>query len=121
MSVSRWRPAPSMRCSGSAWSSRFSSFDSTCSTCGDADDRVQRRAQLVRHAGEELGFVAVRDFELAALGLDLLEQPHVLDRDHGLIGEGLEQFDLLGGERLHVRAAQADDARALCRPARAAP
>ena len=40
---------------------------------------------------------------LAALGggagfLRLLEQPRVLDRDHGLVGEGLEQRDLLVAE-----------------------
>ena len=89
MSVSRWRPAPSMRFSGSAWSSRFSIFDSTCSTCVMPMNRVQRRAQLVRHAGEEFRLVAVGDFELAALVLDLVEEAHVLDRDHRLVGEGL--------------------------------
>ena len=26
--------------------------------------------------------------------LDLFEQPHVLDRDHGLVGKGLDQLDL---------------------------
>ena len=78
---------------------------------GEADDRVQRRAQLVRHVGEELGLVLVGDFELAALLLDLVEQPHVLDRDHRLVGEGLEQRDLLLGERPHFHAAKDDDAR----------
>jgi hypothetical protein len=33
--------------------------------------------------------------------LQLLEQPHVLDGDHGLVGEGLEQRDVLVGERTH--------------------
>ena len=28
-----------------------------------------------------------------------LEQPHVLDGDHGLIGEGFEKFDLFLGRR----------------------
>ena len=31
-------------------------------------------------------------------------KPHVLDRDHGLIGEGFEQFDLRRGERAHLGA-----------------
>ena len=31
--------------------------------------------------------------------LHLVEQPHVLDRDHGLVGEGGDQLDLLVGER----------------------
>ena len=56
---------------------------------GEADDRVERRAQLVRHVGEELGLVLVRDLELPALVLDLAEQPDVLDGDHGLVGKGL--------------------------------
>ena len=66
---------------------------------GEADDRVERRAQLVRHVGEELRLVLVGDLELAALVLDLAEQARVLDRDHRLVGEGLEQRDLLVGER----------------------
>ena len=35
--------------------------------------------------------------------LELLKQPHVLDGDHGLVGEGLEQGDLLVGERTDFR------------------
>ena len=30
--------------------------------------------------------------------LEFLEQPHVLDRDHRLVGEGRDQLDLLVGE-----------------------
>ena len=41
---------------------------------GEADDRVQRRAQLVRHVGEELRLVLAGGFELAALLLDLAER-----------------------------------------------
>ena len=37
--------------------------------------------------------------------LQLLEEPHVLDRDDRLVGEGLEQRDLLVGERPHLRRA----------------
>src|SRR5262245_36160408 len=33
------------------------------------------------------------DLELAALFVDFAEQPRVLDRQHGLVGEGLEQVD----------------------------
>ncbi len=54
---------------------------------GVADDGVQGRAQLVAHVGQELRLVLARDLELAALLLDLGEQPHVLDGDHGLVGE----------------------------------
>ena len=66
---------------------------------GDADDGVERRAQLVAHAGEELRLVLAGLGELLALVLDFVEQPHVLDRDHRLVGEGLEQVDPLVGER----------------------
>jgi len=33
--------------------------------------------------------------------LHLVEQAHVLDRDHRLVGEGGDQLDLFFGERLH--------------------
>ena len=57
---------------------------------GDADDGVERRAQLVAHVGQELRLVLARYLELAALVLNFVEQPHVLDRDRRLVGEGLE-------------------------------
>ena len=41
--------------------------------------------------------------------LGLVEQAHVLDRDHRLVGEGLQQPDLLGGERPWHAAARARD------------
>ena len=47
--------------------------------------------------------------------LGLVEQPHVLDRDHRLVGEGLEQRDLLVGER-RPRAAQHRDRADRARP-----
>ena len=37
--------------------------------------------------------------QLAVARLELLEQPHVLDRDDRLVGEGLEERDLRVGER----------------------
>ena len=42
---------------------------------------------------------ALRRSQGAVLLLVLLEQTHVLDGDHGLVGEGLEQGDLLVGKR----------------------
>ena len=80
----------------------------------EADDRVERRAQLVRHVGEKLRLVPARDLELAALLLDLAEQARVLDRDRRLVGEGPEQRDLLVGERADVIAA--DEHRAEAAP-----
>ena len=67
---------------------------------GIADDGVERGAQLVAHVGEELRLVLACLGELAARFLNFVEQPHVLDRDHRLVGEGGDQLDLLVGERL---------------------
>src|SRR5262249_13477637 len=44
--------------------------------------------------------------ELARALLFGLEQPHVLDRDHRLVGEGREQLYLLVGEGAHNRPGQ---------------
>ena len=46
---------------------------------GEADDRVQRRPQLVRHVRQELAFVPARLLQLAGLLLEFGEQPRVLD------------------------------------------
>ena len=48
--------------------------------------------------------------ELLRSRLHLVEQPHVLDRDHRLVGEGLDQLDLLVGERLRHRSCHDDHA-----------
>ena len=65
-----------------------------------ADDRVHRRADLVAHRRQEgaLGFVG--GFGLGTRLLRLLEHLRVLDRDHRLVGEGLDQRDFLVGEGL---------------------
>jgi hypothetical protein len=39
--------------------------------------------------------------KFARARLHLVEQPHILDRDHCLVGEGLKQRDLLVSERPH--------------------
>src|SRR5262249_36788691 len=52
-----------------------------------ADDGIERRAQLVAHAGDEQRLALARLRKLPTLVLDVVEQPYVLDRDHGLIGE----------------------------------
>ena len=61
---------------------------------GQPDDGIERRAQLVAHAGDELRLVLAGLRQLPVLILDFVEQPHVLDRDRGLVGEGLDQLDL---------------------------
>ena len=106
--ASRCRPAPSTRSSGSR--SCLDGLGILPQHLADADDGVERRAQLVAHVGEELRLVLARLCELAALLLDFLEQPHVLDRDRRLIGEGRYQFDLLVGKRPYLGPRQGQHA-----------
>ena len=47
-------------------------------------------------------------FELAALVLDFIEQPHILDGNHSLVGKGRHQLNLFVGERSHRGAVQAN-------------
>ena len=48
--------------------------------------------------------------ELPVLVLNLVEQPHVLDRDHSLVGKGLQQRDLPLGEQAGHGARDRDHA-----------
>src|SRR5215471_7363365 len=52
---------------------------------GVAENRIERRAQLVTHIGEELRLVLASLFKLPTLFLDLVEQLHILDGDRSLI------------------------------------
>ena len=45
----------------------------------------------------------------SSASLRLVEQPGVLDRDHGLVGEGLQQLDMMGRERPGLDARDSDD------------
>ena len=60
---------------------------------GQPDDGVERRAQLMAHAGDELRLVLARHLQLAALVLDLREQARVLDRQHRLGCERLQEMN----------------------------
>src|SRR5262245_31552054 len=40
--------------------------------------------------------------------LEFLEPPHILDGNHGLVGEGRKKGDLLVGKRPHLAAANSD-------------
>src|SRR4029077_19268105 len=60
--------------------------------------------------GEELRLMLARLFKLSALFLDFIKQPHVLNRDRGLVGEGRDQFNLLISEWPYLRACQAQKA-----------
>ena len=68
------------------------------------DQRIQHRLQVECRAADHLehvgggGLLLQRLAEIVGARLHLVEQSHVLDRDHRLVGEGLEQFDLLRTE-----------------------
>ena len=67
---------------------------------GQSDDGVERGAQLVAHAGDELRLVFARLLELSVLVLDFVEQAHVLDCDCRLVGKRGHQLDLFVGASL---------------------
>ena len=96
------------------WSRRAScravAVDVVSDQLGVAEDGIKRRAQLVAHVGQKLRLVLARFCKLPALVMDFVEQPHVLDRDHRLVGEGGDQLDLLVGERFHRASRQCNDA-----------
>src|SRR5262245_57642396 len=106
----RWVPAAFTRRNGSSAFFRAEAPRVGDHHFGQADDGVERRAQLVAHAGEELRLVLTGHLKLAVLVLDLVEQPHVLDRDYGLLGKGLNQLDLPARDRPHRGSAQHDHA-----------
>ena len=76
------------------------------------DDGVEHRLEIECRPADDLEHVSGRSLLLAAIRQfaralpHLVEQPHVLDRDHRLVGEGCDQLDLLLGEWPHgyVRA-----------------
>ena len=73
-------------------------------------DRLEHRLHVGRRARNDAQDLADRRLLLERL-LRLLEQAHVLDRDDGLVGEGLQQLDLLVRETA-ARPAAADGDRA---------
>src|SRR5262249_41014213 len=70
--------------------------------------------ELARRTGDHLQhfgscrLLLQRFGQFARSRLHLVEQPHVLDGDDRLVGKGLEQLDLLIGERPYVSAQQSD-------------
>ena len=81
---------------------------------GALDDGVEHRLHVRRRAADDAEHLGRRRLMLQRLAqfrvalAEFLEQAHVLDGDHGLIGEGLEQRDLLVGERTNLRTANDD-------------
>src|SRR5262245_37070802 len=73
-----------------------------------SDDGGEYGLHLRRRSGDHLENLTRRR-EISIPCLELLEEPHVLDRDDGLIGEGLEKGNLLVGERAYFGPADVDD------------
>ena len=86
---------------------------------GGGDQRIEHRLQIERRAADDLEHVGGRGLHLQRLGevararLHLVEQPHVFDRDDGLVGEGRDQLDLALRERNRRGAAQSERANQL--------
>src|SRR5207253_5722048 len=59
----------------------------------EAEDRVQRRSQLVAHVGEELALVLVRALQLTVYG----------PQSRRLLGRQVEEVGLLNGGRCMLR------------------
>ena len=75
------------------------------------DDGVEHRLHVGRRAADDAEHLGRRRLMLQRLAqfrvalLEFLEQPHVLDGDDRLVGEGLQQRDLLLGERTDLQSA----------------
>ena len=82
----------------------------------DFGQRVEHRLQIECRAADDFEHIRGRRLLIERiaqfLGALLLgfEQPHVLDGDDRLVGEGFDQLDLLVGEWLDGRACQRDHA-----------
>ena len=72
------------------------------------DDGVEHRLHVRGRAADDAEHLGCRRLMLQGFAqfrvalLEFFEQPHVLDRDHRLIGEGFEQSDLFFGERTNL-------------------
>ena len=78
------------------------------------DDGLQHDLEIERRAYRATDFaqgleLLHRASKFARSGLHLLKQPHILDGDHGLVGEGLDQLNLLLGKGLDFASLQAED------------
>ena len=88
--------------------------------------RLEHRLQLAGRRTDDAQHVRRRRLlferfgELARALLLRLEQPHVLERDDRLVGEGGDQLDLLFGETLDSGCASAPRRRSVCLRAAAA-
>jgi hypothetical protein len=82
---------------------------------GPRHDRIQYRLQVEGRADRPTDFsqglqFVHRSAQFTRPCLQLGEQPHVLDGDHRLVGEGLEERDLLRRERPWLDTSNVDRA-----------
>ena len=91
-SSSRCLPDVQMSRRYSSWRSLRSPNIPVEEHLGEADDRVERRPELVRHAREELGLVPTGDLQLGPLGVELAEEACVDDGQRRLVGERPQQL-----------------------------
>ena len=81
---------------------------------GALDDGVEDRLHVRGRAADDAEHLGRCRLMLQGLAqfcvalLEFLEQPHVLDGDHGLVGEGFKQLDLLFGKGSNFGAANHD-------------
>ena len=77
-------------------------------------ERVEHGLQVEGRAADDLehvggrGLLLQRFTQVFRARLHLFEQPHVLDRDDSLVGEGLKQLDMMVGKRAGLCARDAD-------------
>ena len=81
---------------------------------GALDDGVEHRLHVRRRAADDAEHLGGRRLMLQGLAqfcvalLQFLEQPDILDGDDRLVGEGLEQCDLLVSKRTDLRSTNKD-------------
>src|SRR5574337_79225 len=83
---------------------------SSAEPCSVFDERFEHRLEIERRPANHLkNFTRCRLLleslaQVAVAGLEFLEEADVLDGDHGLVRERLEQFDLLFREGVDLGA-----------------
>src|SRR3954469_20837802 len=85
---------------------------STAKLAGASDDRLENGRDVRRRGGDDLedvgaaGLIGEGLGEIKRLRLHFLEQADIADGNDSLIGKGLQQGDLLVGERVCLEASQ---------------
>ncbi len=82
----------------------------TANACGILEHGLEDRLQVALRRRDDLqhfrrrGLLLQRFAQIVGALAQFLEQPRVLDGDHGLVGEVRHELDLLVGERQHLLA-----------------